>query len=93
MFKRVKTGSAAFNVEYTLQVLRCKHRPLNDEERALLDGMKAIDELVPRQNPDQQYQYIQDKILGGNSEQEASDYDNAGATSDNAPAMDDDIPY
>jgi hypothetical protein len=55
--------------------------------------MKAIDELVPRQNPDQQYQYIQDKILGGNSEQEASDYDNAGATSDNAPAMDDDIPY
>ena len=48
VFKRVKTGPLAFNVEYTLQVLRCKPRPLTPEERALADAAKSIDEKFPR---------------------------------------------
>ena len=48
VFKRVKTGPLAFNVEYTLQVLRCKPRPLTDEERAMADAAKSIDEKFPR---------------------------------------------
>ena len=46
--KRVKTGPLPFNVEYTLQVLRCKARALTAEERALADAAKNIDEKFPR---------------------------------------------
>lgn len=48
VFKRVKTGPLAFNVEYTLQVLRCKPRALTPEERAMADAAKSIDEKFPR---------------------------------------------
>jgi hypothetical protein len=48
VFKRVKTGPLAFNVEYTLQVLRCKPRALSEDERALADAAKNIDEKYPR---------------------------------------------
>ena len=48
VFKRVKTGPLAFNVEYTLQVLRCKPRPLTEEERAMAEAAKSIDEKFPR---------------------------------------------
>jgi hypothetical protein len=48
VFKRVKTGPLPFNVEYTLQVLRCKARPLTAEERAMADAAKNIDEKFPR---------------------------------------------
>lgn len=48
VFKRVKTGPLAFNVEYTLQVLRCKPRPLTEDERAMAEAAKSIDEKFPR---------------------------------------------
>jgi len=48
VFKRSKTGPLAFNVEYTLQVLRCKPRKLNDEERELANNAQNIDEKFPR---------------------------------------------
>ena len=48
VFKRVKTGPLPFNVEYTLQVLRCKPRALTDDERALANAAKNIDEKFPR---------------------------------------------
>jgi len=48
VFKRVKTGPLAYNVEYTLQVLRCKPRPLTAEERAMADAAKPIDEKFVR---------------------------------------------
>jgi hypothetical protein len=44
VFKRVKTGPLPFNVEYQLQVLRCKPRKLSAEERAIADSAKSIDE-------------------------------------------------
>lgn len=48
VFKRTKTGPLAFNVEYTLQVLRCKKRSLSDNERTLADKAQSIDEKYPR---------------------------------------------
>jgi len=48
VFKRQKTGPLPFNVEYTLQVLRCKPRALSAEERALADAATPIDEKFPR---------------------------------------------
>lgn len=53
VFKRVKTGPLPFNVEYTLQVLRCKTRALSDEERAAADAAKNIDEKFPRPTPEE----------------------------------------
>ena len=51
-FKRVKTGPLPYNVEYQLQVLKCKQRPLDESELALLDGLKSMDDVMPRPTPD-----------------------------------------
>jgi len=48
VFKRAKTGPLAYNVEYTLSVLRCKQRSLNENERALIAADKEIDAKYPR---------------------------------------------
>jgi hypothetical protein len=48
VFKRTKTGPLAFNVEYQLQVLRCKPRKLSQAERDLAQAEKTIDEKYPR---------------------------------------------
>lgn len=56
VFTRKKTGPLAFNVEYTLNPIRCQKLvgPLTDEQRATIEASKTIDELVPRATPDQQ---------------------------------------
>ena len=58
VFKRTKTGSLAYNVEYQLQVLKLKPRALTEEERALVAGAKTIDELVPRLTADDQKVFL-----------------------------------
>jgi len=55
---RVKTGTEAFNVEYTLKQLKCKNRELTSEEMETISNMPPIDDLVPRQNPDEQKEFI-----------------------------------
>lgn len=73
VFKRVKTGPLPFNVEYTLQVLRCKARALTDEERAAADSAKSIDEKFPRPTPDEVLALLQ-KVT---TNQEDTDSDEA----------------
>lgn len=51
VFKRAKTGPLPFNVEYTLAVLKCKRRSLNESERALADSAESIDSKFPRPEP------------------------------------------
>ncbi len=58
LFKRVKTGALAYNVEYTLQVLKCKPRSLTPEERELVANAKNIEELVPRLTALDQKQFL-----------------------------------
>ena len=53
VFKRTKTGPLAFNVEYTLQVLRCKPRKLSAEDRELANNAQDIDTKFPRPTPDE----------------------------------------
>ena len=53
-FKRVKTGPLAYNVEYQLQVLKCKQRALNEDEMALVTELKSMDDVMPRPTPDAQ---------------------------------------
>lgn len=69
VFKRVKTGPLAFNVEYTLQVLRCKQRALSAEEREAADKAQSIDEKYPRATPDEQKALL-DKLAAGSEEDE-----------------------
>jgi hypothetical protein len=61
--KREKTGSAAFNVEYTLKQLKCVTRALTDEERETAAKMPDIDTLVPRQTPEEQKEFIEKMFL------------------------------
>ena len=62
VFKRVKTGPKSFNVEYQLQVLKCKNRPLTEEERELIKSLKSTEEIFPRETPDQQRQKLESLI-------------------------------
>ena len=60
-FKRVKTGPLPYNVEYQLQVLKCKPRALDDDEIALIESLKSMDDVMPRPTPDAQKELL-DKI-------------------------------
>jgi hypothetical protein len=77
VFKRQKTGPLAFNVEYTLQVLRCKPRALTPAERAAADSAQNIDDKFPRPTADEVKALLekvtsqQDEDGGDESEQEA----------------------
>ena len=51
VFKRVKTGPLAFNVEYTLSVLRCKKRALSAAELAAVEASPTIDAKFVRATP------------------------------------------
>ena len=57
-FKRVKTGPMAFNVEYQLQVLKCKTRALSDDEKASIEELKSMDEVLPRPSAEAQKELL-----------------------------------
>lgn len=58
VFEKKKTGPHVFNVEYQLKVLRCKPRPLSEEEMELVKELKSMDEVMPRPTPDQQKEFL-----------------------------------
>jgi hypothetical protein len=74
VFKRTKTGPLAFNVEYTLQVLRCKVRALSDQDRELADKAQTIDEKYPRPTADEVKALIE-KLQKGLEEEAESQTD------------------
>ena len=58
-FQRVKTGPMAFNVEYRLQALKCKVRPLNETETTAIAEIRSMDDVLPRPTPDAQLELLQ----------------------------------
>ena len=62
-FKRVKTGPLPYNVEYQLQVLKCKHRALSESEMTAIADLKSMDVVMPRPTPDAQKELL-DRIRG-----------------------------
>ena len=58
-FQRVKTGPMAFNVEYRLQALKCKPRPLNETELAATADLRSMDDVLPRPTADAQLELLQ----------------------------------
>ena len=71
-FKRVKTGPMAYNVEYQLQALKCKSRPLDEAEMELIKELKSMDEVLPRPTPDAQKELL-DRIRAGSSNSETDE--------------------
>jgi hypothetical protein len=67
-FKRVKTGPLPYNVEYQLQVLKCKPRALEAAEVAAIEGLKSMDEVMARPTPDAQKELL-DRLRGPSQEQ------------------------
>jgi hypothetical protein len=72
VFKRAKTGPLPFNVEYTLQVLRCKKRSLSPEERALADAAEDIDSKYPRATASE-IKAALEKLTSGEPEEASAD--------------------
>lgn len=60
-FKRVKTGPLAYNVEYQLQVLKCKARALTEAERTAIAELKSMEEVMARPTPEAQKELL-DKL-------------------------------
>ena len=60
-FERAKTGPNVFNVEYTLQVLKCQKavRPLTAAEKAIMKDLKSMDEVMPRPTPESQKEFLE----------------------------------
>jgi hypothetical protein len=73
-FKRVKTGPLPYNVEYQLQALKCKPRPLTDEERAAIADLKSMDDVMTRPTADAQKELL-DRVRnhGDETDDEALD--------------------
>ena len=63
-FKRVKTGIQKWNVEYQLQPLKCKSRPLSEDELSLIADLRSMDDVMPRPTPDAQKELL-DRIRDG----------------------------
>lgn len=77
-FRRAQTGPKVYNVEYTVMQLKCKNRPLSDDELALFQAYPSIDEVLRRAPPEDIKKYLDDL--------------RSGATSNKAEGIDDEIP-
>ena len=71
-FKRIKTGPQVFNVEYQLQVLKCKPRALEDCEQELVAELKSMDDVLPRPTPDAQLELLKRVQNSQNATEEVS---------------------
>ena len=71
-FKRIKTGPMAYNVEYQLQPLKCKPRPLTEQEANLVADLRSMDEVLARPTPDAQKELL-DRIRAGSSNSDADE--------------------
>lgn len=69
-FKKEKTGPLAFNVEYTLNQLKCKKSALTQEELDLLKEMKPLEEILPRPTPEAQKSLLEKIEKGEDAEAE-----------------------
>jgi len=66
-FKKVKTGPLPYNVEYQLQALKCKVRPLTSEELATISDIKSMDAVMARPTPDAQKELL-DRLRNAGAE-------------------------
>lgn len=95
--KREKTGPANFNVEYTLQVLKCKKLPLTEEQVEVLKNSPTIEEELPRPSSQEQQVFIKNNFLHVEEKEEEDEKVAEEAIKEVGEYLghndDDDIPY
>lgn len=87
-FTKKSTGPNPFNIEYTLLSLQLEKSPLTDAQREAIKDLKPIDEVVPRQTPEQQKAFIESAWLSKeeeNVDKEAIDELNDSELEEDAP--------
>jgi len=62
-FKKQKTGPLPFNVEYTLQVLKCKPEPLSADQLEAIKELPNIDDVISRPTSELQREFIESRVL------------------------------
>lgn len=72
-FKREKTGPMVYNVEYTIQPLKCKKSKVTEAERALIEKTPDIEQILPRQTAEEQKAFLEK--VRANMEAESTDVD------------------
>lgn len=70
-FTRVKNGPHVYNVEYTLDQIKCfkNTKAVTAEQRAAIESATPIDELLPRPSADAQKELLERLATGGSDEQ------------------------
>ena len=66
-FKKQKTGPLPFNVEYTLQVLKCKPEPLSADQLEAIKELPNIDDVISRPTSELQREFIESRVLENTS--------------------------
>lgn len=84
VFKKAKTGPLPFNVEYTVNALKCKNSPLSTEEKTAVVNALDIDAKFPRPTSDDVKATLE-RLKKGISEEETSTGTDAEAVSDLTP--------
>jgi hypothetical protein len=72
VFKKQKTGPLAFNVEYSLSVLKCKKSALTDAEKELVATMESIDSKYVRPTSEE-VKALCEKLVNNVPEEATSD--------------------
>jgi hypothetical protein len=66
--ERKKTGPLPMNVDYSLHQLKCKPEALSDEEKAMVEEAKPIDQLFKRETYDEQMARLKRHLEGPQDE-------------------------
>lgn len=82
VFTKAKTGSMSYNVEYTLNPLKCKKRALTEAELAAIAEAPSIDDLKPRMTPDEIKNIIETRILSNASTEDSDEAAELAETAD-----------
>ena len=91
-----KTGPHIFNIEYKLKERAIKARELTAEEMVEFEKVKPIDELIPRQSPEEQKAFIEQAWINkeeDNVDKESIDEFADKTTDKPKDDFDDDIPF
>jgi hypothetical protein len=73
VFSRDKTGPKVYNVEYTVKQLRCKNRPLSQEELEVVNASPTIDEVLRRPPAEDIKKYLDELRSGSGASEDIDD--------------------
>lgn len=73
VFSRDKNGPKVYNVEYNVKQLRCKNRPLSQEELETVNASPTIDEVLRRPPAEDIKKYLDELRSGSGASEDIDD--------------------